>query len=296
MTGPDTRRLVVPGLTLWLALSASEIVAAQEAGRVVGPRCAVAMTYMSAKGGYQISVDATGSTSGTSGVAPMVTVDVRDETGGRVGQRLTLDGSLVGTVTVGGPGMYRGTATVSTPRASEADTLGGEGTVTCEATVTVERAGDGKAVFFDVLGGKERRVRPVEDSDRAFAQCSPLVGLKVGVAKRFRNDWEVVGAIGAGVSLVTEYQPANQSALFADAEVNKYLAGGSFIGTGFSLWDLTRRDIWTLEWLLHFGLPLSKSVKYPVFFVGEGRLSLDHLDDIGNNYEVWAGVRVRIRR
>ena len=87
-----------------------------------------------------------------------------------------------------------------------------------------------------------------------------------------------------------------ESALFVDAEVNKYLAGGSFIGTGLSLWDLTRGDTLTPAWLLHFGLPLAKNAKYPVFFIGEGRLFFDHIDDISNNYLFWGGVRVHLQR
>jgi hypothetical protein len=153
------------------------------------------------------------------------------------------------------------------------------------------------AVFFDVLGGKDRRVRPTEDTDRAFAQCSPLVGLKVGIAKRFRNRWELAGAVGAAVRLVKDDRMARESEeFFADAEVNRYLAGGAFIGTGLSLWDLTLSGGWTPAWVLHFGLPLSRNTHHPAFFVGEGRLFFDHIDNVANNYQVWGGVRVQFRR
>jgi len=30
--------------------------------------------------------------------------------------------------------------------------------------------------------------------------------------------------------------------LFVDVEANKYLSGGAFVGTGISLWDLTRNN------------------------------------------------------
>jgi hypothetical protein len=46
----------------------------------------------------------------------------------------------------------------------------------------------------DVLFGKDRRVRPpdVEEGRLTdWAQCCPLLGLKLGVAKRFDNSWEV---------------------------------------------------------------------------------------------------------
>jgi hypothetical protein len=74
------------------------------------------------------------------------------------------------------------------------------------------------------------------------------------------------------------------------------VSGGSFIGTGLSFWDLTRSSTWTPAWLLHFGVPLSRSAKHPVFFIGEGRLFFDHIDDVANNYQIWGGVRVQFRQ
>ena len=203
--------------------------------QVVGPTCSVAMSFTPVKDAYQISVDATRSTTGASGVAPTVRVDLRDDTGAAVGQTLTLDSSLSGTFTVRALGVYRATATVSTPRVVEAGAYRYEGTATCGASVTVERAavaGTGASVFFAALGGKDRRVRPIEDTGQEFAQCSPLLGLKFGLATR----------------------------------------------------------------LQHFGVPLGQHASYPVYFVGEGRLFFDHIDDISNNYQFWAGVRVRLQR
>ena len=86
-----------------------------------------------------------------------------------------------------------------------------------------------------------------------------------------------------------------ESEVFADVEANRYLGRG-FIGTGISFWDLTRSDTFTPAWLLHFGVPLSKSPRHPVFFIGEGRLFFDHIDDVSNNYQVWGGLRIQFRR
>jgi hypothetical protein len=269
---------------------------APESMRVVGPTCNVALSVVRVRGAYEITVDATRSTTGASGVAPTVRVELRDEAGAAVGQALTLDTTLNGKIVVGRPGTYRGTATVITPQGIEVGSSRYEGTATCEASVTIEKAAGGPAFFVDVLAGKDRRVRPIENTDLTFAQCSPLLGLKVGVAKRFENDWEVAGAVGVAISLVTDSQKVNESELFVDAELNRYLTGGSFIGTGLSLWDLTRSSTWTPAWLLHFGVPLSRSARHPVFFVGEGRLFFDHLDDVANNYQIWGGVRVQFRR
>jgi hypothetical protein len=259
---------------------------------VVQPTCNVVLSAVRVKGGYEITVDATRSTTGTSEVAPAVTVALRDDTGAAVGQTLTLDSSLTGKIMVRQPGTYRATATVSTPRVVEAGGNRYEGTVTCEESVTIEKPIGHVSVFIDALAGKERRVRPIEGTNLEFAQCSPLLGLKFGVAKRFQNQWELAGVVGVAISLVTDDQKVNESALFVDAEVNKYLSGGSFIGTGLSLWDLTRRDTFTPAWLLHFGLPLTKNANHPVFFIGEGRLFFDHIGDVRNNYLLWGGVRV----
>jgi hypothetical protein len=269
---------------------------ASEPMRVIGPTCNVTLSVMRVKGAYEITVDATRSATGASGVAPTVTVELHDEAGAAIGQALTLDSTLNGKIMVRRPGTYRGTATVTTPQAVEVGSSRYEGTATCEASVTIEKAVGGPAFFVDALVGKDRRVRPIENTSLEFAQCSPLLGLKVGVAKRFQNDWEVAGAVGVAISLVTDDQKVKESELFVDVELNRYLSGGSYVGTGLSLWDLTRSSTWTPAWLLHFGVPLSKSARHPVFFVGEGRLFFDHIDDIANNYQLWGGVRVQFRR
>jgi len=159
--------------------------------------------------------------------------------------------------------------------------------------------------FIDVLGGKDRRVRPIAGRKTVdgstvianagstdFAQCSPLVGLKIGAGKKFQNDWEVNGAVGVAVSVVNDDKKVRESELFADVELNKYVGGGAFVGTGISLWDLTRSDSFSPAWMLHFGVPLGDHPSHPVYFVGEGRLFLNHMDDIQNNYQFWVGVRV----
>lgn len=279
-----------------------------KAPQVVGPTCSVVLSYVPVKGAYEITMDAGRSTTGASGVAPEVTIEVRDAAGAVVGEKLTLDSSLSRKITVRRPGSYRATATVTTPQGTVVGGNRYEGSATCEADVLVEKGGGGTGgaggaagmsglvPFFDVLGGKERRVRPIEDTDLDYAQCSPLLGLKFGIAKRFQNDWEVAGALGAAISLVSSDNKVGESALFLDAEANKYMGGGSFIGTGLSLWDLTRGDTLTPAWLLHFGLPLAKNARYPVFFIGEGRLFFDHIDDVSSNYLLWAGIRVHLQR
>ncbi len=261
---------------------------------VVKPTCDVSLTAARAKGGYQIAVDATRSETGTSEAAPAVSVVLHDSTGAVVGQTLTLDSSRRGTFVVRRPGTYRATATVSTPTAVLSGNTRYEGTDTCEASVAIEPPASGLLFFMDALAGKERRVRPIGDPAVDLAQCSPLLGLKFGVAKQFDKGWEVAGAVGAAISLVTNNDKVKESALFVDAEVNKYLGDRAFIGTGLSLWDLTRSETFTPAWLLHFGVPVTKrDARFPVFIIGEGRSFLDHVDNIRSNYLVWGGVRIQ---
>jgi hypothetical protein len=48
----------------------------------------------------------------------------------------------------------------------------------------------------------------------------------------------------------------NKSEVFVDAEVNKFVNGGSFLGAGLSLWEITLSDTFTPAWMLHFGIAL----------------------------------------
>jgi hypothetical protein len=165
----------------------------------------------------------------------------------------------------------------------------------------------GSPIFIDLLPGKDRRVRPTAGrstvdgssvvgnagtSNLDFAQCSPIFGVKIGVAKRFRNDWEIAGSGGVAFSLVSDDKKVREHEVLVDVEANKYLSGGSFVGTGISFWDITHSDTFTPAWMLHFGVPLGTHPNHPVYLVGEGRLFLRKIDDIQNNYQVWGGVRV----
>ena len=155
--------------------------------------------------------------------------------------------------------------------------------------------------------GKDRRVRPIEgrftgdgspvignagDANEDFAQCSPELGVKLGVARRFANDWEVAGAVGVAFSLVNGDDKVREHALLVDIEANKYLNSGWFVGTGISFWDLTHSDTFTPAWMLHFGAPLGGGTDPRVYFLVESRLFLREIDDIKNNYQLWGGVRV----
>ncbi len=146
--------------------------------------------------------------------------------------------------------------------------------------------------FVDGLYGKERRVRPI-DGDLEAGQCSPLAGVKLGIAKRLSNGWEIGGAVGAAISLVAGDDKVRENALFVEVEVNKFVGHGFFLGAGLSLWDVTHSDTFAPAAMVHLGLPVAPNARFPVYFLVEGRAFLDSLDDIDNNYQFWGGVRVR---
>ena len=153
-------------------------------------------------------------------------------------------------------------------------------------------------LFADGLFGKERRVRPLDDDalvgtgEGEFAQCTPLVGVKLGVARRFDNNWELAGAAGVALSVVRDDDKVREHALFVEAEVNRWIGRG-FVGGGVGLWDLTRSDTLTPTAMVHLGLPVADQLRFPIYFLVEGRLFLDNADDIDNNYQFWGGFRVR---
>ena len=98
-------------------------------------------------------------------------------------------------------GTYRIKSTVTTSKSVTSGNNRYEGSDSCEATINPAEAtktvatAEGPRLFVDGLFGKERRQRPVSEFDVAnavlpagvdeFGQCSPMAGVKVGVAKRF---------------------------------------------------------------------------------------------------------------
>jgi len=156
--------------------------------------------------------------------------------------------------------------------------------------------------FFDILGGKDRRTRHADTLTTTdghavtpngvvddYTQCSPLLGLKFGVAKRYDNQWEVAGTVGVALSIVTDSKKVRQNEYFTDFEVNKYTSkDGGFVGTGITFWDVTHKDTWAPGVLVHGGVPAGKHA----YLMAEGRVFFDQMGDIPNNYQVWGGLRI----
>ena len=137
-------------------------------------------------------------------------------------------------------------------------------------------------------------VRPnVGGSGTEFAQCSPLLGVKVGVSKRWSNDWELAGAAGVAFSLVRADDKVRQHEVLVDVEANKYLRG-VMLGSGLSLWDVTHSDTFQPAWLAHVGVPLGSVASRRAYFLVEGRVFFERFADPANNYQFWAGLRLHL--
>jgi hypothetical protein len=157
-------------------------------------------------------------------------------------------------------------------------------------------------IFIDAFGGKERRVRDRIDS--VFingvsattivpsGQCAPLVGMKVGLDFRLAtSQWRLVSALG----LTGNTKVARNSTLLAEAEINRWFDDKGFIGSGIGVWDVTHSETLAPTWLVHGGREIARHEALRVLFVGEGRLFLNKLDDVPNNYQAWAGFRFMFR-
>jgi hypothetical protein len=276
----------------------------------VAAQCSVRVTHVETKKGYDLQIDTTGSGTGSPNVPATVTVQVTGPNGA-VGQPVTVGPDGKATVSIPhskAAGTYTVKSTVSGPD-TVVDCKRYGGTSGCEATDTIVETPQKVVPYFDAMFGKERRERPISlkpgitpaeiaaaGTDGMFGQCSPLLGLKVGMAKRFKNNWEFAGDVGVAINLSSGDEKLKQTQMIADVEGNKYFDNDAFLGTGISFWDMTRSETFTPAWLIHFGIPLTKDAKNPVYFVGEGRLFFDNIDNVSSNYNFWGGIRVHFGR
>ncbi len=161
-------------------------------------------------------------------------------------------------------------------------------------SAAAERDHPSTPFFLDALVGGERRNRPADLSEGKptdYTQGSGFIGLKGGVAKKFESDWEVGGAVGLGAMFLFKHDTTNQWPWFAEVEVNRYF-GRWFVGTGASIWDFTRSNLWTPSGDLRFGIPIGHHPNHPLFFIGEGRWYLDHRTHLETHRQMWGGLRI----
>jgi hypothetical protein len=166
----------------------------------------------------------------------------------------------------------------------------------CEASLTLDRASlpmAALAPFAAAYFGKERRAREEFNGGR----CAPMFGPQLGLS--IRPDGNPMLEIAPSVGVAINTRDSGNTSLFAEVELNRHFGEGrgkGYIGTGLGLWDFTHSETTSPTWLVHYGIRLSpESARAPIYWVGQGRLFLDELDDIDNNYQFWTGLRVRFK-
>jgi hypothetical protein len=153
-----------------------------------------------------------------------------------------------------------------------------------------------------VLGafGKQRRtlnvsleVNPLDNGLTTTGTfCDPLLGIKGGVEFLVTPRFVIAPAIGVAINL----DESDRTSYFTEGEFNYLFEGGGFVGAGIGLWDFTAdNDNSTGSLLVHFGVPIAATARTRYLFAFESRLFFDEMDDIENNYQVWAGVRIVFR-
>ena len=168
-------------------------------------------------------------------------------------------------------------------------------TTTTVADTTYTPIDDPSLFFVDGLIGGERRNRPadlVEGKRTNYNQGSGLIGVRIGVAKKFTSNWEIAGAFGFGAMFTFDHDTVNQWPFTLDFEVNRYFGRRVFIGSGLSIWDFTRDDTWTPAAPLRIGIALRSHPRHPIFLLTEGRWFLDHATRLSTHYQAWTGVRI----
>jgi hypothetical protein len=170
--------------------------------------------------------------------------------------------------------------------------------VPVEVVKTVEVAKKRHMRFFAQGDfGKDRRVREKEYGSGTFAQCTPFLMARLGNLYKWDNGWEVGGAVGTTYPLVDAKKKAKQEEVFADLEVNRYF-GNAYVGGGVSFWDIsrtraTRQGSYTPALLTHFGIPVGLGDRVQISLEDRIFLKKQYRDDISNNYQIAAGVRVK---
>jgi hypothetical protein len=259
----------------------------------------VTATVAKAKGGWEVTVDGAECASGRSPAATLVVTVVgpdgkpvsMDQQGKAVTQ-LSLAPPFKATVLIKKPlpGTYtvKGVSTAANAKAQP---------TSCETTFAVV-ADDKLDFFYEGDFGKERRVRlngesadaPVETSG---GYCAPLIGFKFGVDLKVSETWRI--APGGGIAVNLDH--AGNSSLFAEVEFNKWFDRRGYFGFSLGVWDFAHGDLVAPTAGIQFGKRLwsAGAGGNELHFVGSGRLFLNQLDDIANNYQFWGGMRYIFR-
>lgn len=159
---------------------------------------------------------------------------------------------------------------------------------TCQDSYTLVRPEGQYGPFFTLFAGNERRWRPgiegqtpaeAPDNDVSAALLGGTVGYMLPIADGAGG---VFGQFGVAANL----DDGDNTSLFADVGIDKLWESG-FVGGGVGIWDINNEDTRDGTIFFHGGFNLNPKLQ---FFV-EGRLFMDMLSKIDNNYAYMAGIR-----
>jgi hypothetical protein len=246
-----------------------------------------------------VSIDGAQSASGRSPAATLVVTivgpagsPVSVDFEGKAVTELTLSAPFKATVLLkkAAPGTYvvKVTSSAANEKAAKSS---------CDTTFDVI-TDDKVDFFYEGDFGKERRVRqsgvagnpPVATYG---GYCAPLFGFKFGFDFKVSDTWRI--APGAGIAVNTK--ETGQSSVFAEVEFNRWFERNGFFGFNVGVWDFVDSDLTAPTAGIQFGKRLWSAGQggNEFHFVGSGRLFLDQLDDIANNYQFWGGFRYIFR-
>ena len=174
---------------------------------------------------------------------------------------------------------------------------------TCQADYTLLKPEGLYGPFFTIFAGNERRWRPgIEDPAPTSAIASTNNSLFAAGDDHFENDvsapllggtfgymWPIAdGAAGvfAQGGGAVNLRDGENSTLFGDVGIDKMFESG-FIGGGVGIWDINHSDTRDGTIFIHGGWNLNEKMQFYV----EGRLFMDMLDMIDNNFMYMGGIR-----
>jgi hypothetical protein len=262
--------------------------------------CGVVATAMIWKGGWRVTIDGSGSATGAS-PAKAMTFEIVGPTGAPV--PMMFDNKTENSITVGPPFSAQvlvrkplpGTYTLRAKTVADNAKAAGNA---CETTFVVGRQESTRNFFMGGYFGKERRQRdtdisvgfPPQTIEVTEGYCAPLLGLKAGMGFRVSPKFEIAPAAGFALN----FDEGDQSSLFVESEFNYLFSNGGYAGLGIGWWDFNHGDTDTGSILYHFGVPVwASTTGNRVYLAGELRTFFEGFDEVGSNYQFWAGLRFK---
>ena len=171
---------------------------------------------------------------------------------------------------------------------------------TCQESYTLLKPEGMYGPYFTIFGGNERRWRPgieaaptaIASTQGVFAQqeedfvhdrSAPLFGGEFGYMWPIAAGGAGVFAQGGGA---INLRDSENSTIFADVGIDKMFESG-FFGGGIGIWDINHSDTRDGTIFVHGGWNLTEKMQFYL----EGRLFMDMLDMIDNNYVYMGGIR-----